>query len=49
MGAGSSLSNVLLFLSALERVLSVSGHRTGTANAAMAAAESACAQGASAG
>ena len=43
MGAGSSLSNVLLFLSALERVLSVSGYRIDTANAAMAAAESAAA------
>ena len=41
MGAGSSLSNVLLFVSALERVLSASGYRASTANAAMAAAESA--------
>lgn len=39
MGAGSSLSNVLLFLSALERVLAASGYRAGAANAAMAAAE----------
>jgi alanine-glyoxylate transaminase/serine-glyoxylate transaminase/serine-pyruvate transaminase len=43
MGAGSSLSNVLLFLSALERVLAASGYRAGAANAAMAAAESAAA------
>ena len=49
MGAGSSLSNVLLFLSALERVLAASGYRAGATNAAMAAAESAFAQGASAG
>lgn len=41
MGAGSSLSNVLLFLSALERVLSSSGYRSNAANAAIAAAESA--------
>jgi alanine-glyoxylate transaminase / serine-glyoxylate transaminase / serine-pyruvate transaminase len=41
MGAGSTLSNVLLFVSAFERVLSASGYRAGTANAAMAAAESA--------
>ena len=41
MGAGSSLSNVLLFLSALERVLSSSGYRSSAANAAIAAAESA--------
>ena len=46
MGAGSSVSNVLLFLSALERVLSASGYRAGATNAAMAAAESAFAQGA---
>jgi alanine-glyoxylate transaminase/serine-glyoxylate transaminase/serine-pyruvate transaminase len=43
MGAGSSLSNVLLFLSALERVLSTSGYPAPAANAAMAAAESAAA------
>ena len=41
MGTGSSLSNVLLFLSALERVLSSSGYRSNAANAAIAAAESA--------
>ena len=41
MGAGSTLSNVLLFVSALEHVLSASGFRASTANAAMAAAESA--------
>jgi alanine-glyoxylate transaminase/serine-glyoxylate transaminase/serine-pyruvate transaminase len=43
MGAGSSLSNVLLFLSALERVLAASGYRAGATSAAMAAAESAAA------
>jgi alanine-glyoxylate transaminase/serine-glyoxylate transaminase/serine-pyruvate transaminase len=43
MGAGSSLSNVLLFLSALERVLASSGYRASAANAATAAAESAAA------
>jgi alanine-glyoxylate transaminase/serine-glyoxylate transaminase/serine-pyruvate transaminase len=41
MGAGSSLSNVLLFLSALERVLSSAGYRSSAASAAIAAAESA--------
>ena len=41
MGAGSTLSNVLLFLSALERVLSSSGYRPIAANSAIAAAESA--------
>ena len=41
MGAGSTLSNVLLFLTALERVLSSMGHRTATTSAAVAAAESA--------
>jgi hypothetical protein len=34
---------VLLFVAALERVLSASGYRVGAANAAMAAAESAAA------
>jgi alanine-glyoxylate transaminase/serine-glyoxylate transaminase/serine-pyruvate transaminase len=43
MGAGSSLSNVLLFLTALERELSASGYRAPAANAAMAAAASAAA------
>lgn len=39
MGAGSTLSNVLLFLSAFERVLRASGHRAGSESAALAAAE----------
>jgi alanine-glyoxylate transaminase/serine-glyoxylate transaminase/serine-pyruvate transaminase len=43
MGAGSSLANVLLFLSALERALTASGYRAPAVNAAMAAAESAAA------
>jgi alanine-glyoxylate transaminase / serine-glyoxylate transaminase / serine-pyruvate transaminase len=43
MGAGSTLSNVLLFLAALERVLGSMGHRTASssATAAVTAAESA--------
>jgi alanine-glyoxylate transaminase/serine-glyoxylate transaminase/serine-pyruvate transaminase len=41
MGAGSTLSNVLLFLTALERVLSSAGYRTASTSAAVAAAESA--------
>jgi len=41
MGAGSTLSNVLLFLTALERVLSSVGYRTASTSAAVAAAESA--------
>jgi hypothetical protein len=41
MGAGSTLSNVVLFLTALERVLSTEGYRTTSASAAVAAAESA--------
>ena len=40
MGAGSSLANVLLFLTALERVLSSAGHRAASTSAAVAAAES---------
>ena len=40
MGAGSTLANVLLFLSALERVLSSVGHRVASTSAAVAAAES---------
>ena len=42
MGAGSSISNVLLFLGALERILGAMGHRTAasSATAAVAAAES---------
>jgi alanine-glyoxylate transaminase/serine-glyoxylate transaminase/serine-pyruvate transaminase len=39
MGAGSTLSNILLFLSAFERVLRASGHREGSESAALAAAE----------
>jgi alanine-glyoxylate transaminase/serine-glyoxylate transaminase/serine-pyruvate transaminase len=39
MGAGSTLSNILLFLSAFERVLRASGHRAGSESAALAAAE----------
>ena len=41
MGAGSTLSNVLLFVTALERVLSAMGHRTASPSAAVTAAESA--------
>jgi alanine-glyoxylate transaminase/serine-glyoxylate transaminase/serine-pyruvate transaminase len=43
MGAGSTLSNVLLFLAALERVLGSMGHRaaSSSATAAVTAAESA--------
>jgi hypothetical protein len=41
MGAGSTLSNALLFLTALERLLSSLGHRTASTSAAVAAAESA--------
>lgn len=41
MGAGSTLSNVVLLLTALERVLSASGHRSGPGSAAVAAAEAA--------
>jgi alanine-glyoxylate transaminase/serine-glyoxylate transaminase/serine-pyruvate transaminase len=41
MGAGSTLSNVLLFLTALERILSSSGYRPSSSSAAVAAAESA--------
>ena len=39
MGAGSTLSNILLFLSAFERVLRAVGHRSGPESAALAAAE----------
>jgi len=39
MGAGSTLSNILLFLSAFERVLRAGGHRSGSESAALAAAE----------
>jgi alanine-glyoxylate transaminase/serine-glyoxylate transaminase/serine-pyruvate transaminase len=38
MGAGSSIANVILFLTALERVLSSAGHKTGTISDATAAA-----------
>ena len=41
MGAGSSLANVLLFLAALERVLSGAGYRTPTGARATSAAEAA--------
>ena len=41
MGAGSTLSNVLLFLTALERVLATVGYRAPNASAAVTAAESA--------
>jgi alanine-glyoxylate transaminase/serine-glyoxylate transaminase/serine-pyruvate transaminase len=41
MGAGSTLPNVLLFLTALERVLSTAGYRAPSSRAAVAAAESA--------
>ena len=41
MGSGSTLSNVLLFLSVLERVLRANGYVTPPANAALAAAEAA--------
>jgi alanine-glyoxylate transaminase/serine-glyoxylate transaminase/serine-pyruvate transaminase len=40
MGSGSTLANVLLFLSALERVLRSQGHRVASPSAATAAAES---------
>ena len=43
MGAGSTLSNVMLFLTALERVLTSSGYRARSAGAAVTAAESAAA------
>jgi alanine-glyoxylate transaminase / serine-glyoxylate transaminase / serine-pyruvate transaminase len=39
MGAGSTLANILLFLSAFERVLRASGYRVGSESAALAAAE----------
>ena len=41
MGAGSTLANVLLFLTALERVLSASGYKASSATAAANAAETA--------
>ena len=41
MGAGSTLGNVLLFLAALERVLSDAGYRRGAPGSAPAAAEAA--------
>jgi alanine-glyoxylate transaminase/serine-glyoxylate transaminase/serine-pyruvate transaminase len=44
MGAGSTLSNVLLFLTALERVLTTTGYRTASTNAAVSAAEAAATQ-----
>src|SRR3954447_4425153 len=39
MGAGSTMSNILLFLSAFERVLRASGYRVESESAALAAAE----------
>lgn len=41
MGAGSTVNNVLLFLSALERVLRRAGHRVASASAAVSAVETA--------
>jgi alanine-glyoxylate transaminase / serine-glyoxylate transaminase / serine-pyruvate transaminase len=41
MGSGSTLANVLLFLTALEHVLRKAGYRGGSASTAVAAAESA--------
>jgi alanine-glyoxylate transaminase/serine-glyoxylate transaminase/serine-pyruvate transaminase len=41
MGAGSTLSTVLLFLTALERALGASGYRTSSHSAAVMAAEAA--------
>jgi alanine-glyoxylate transaminase / serine-glyoxylate transaminase / serine-pyruvate transaminase len=41
MGSGSTLANVFLLFSALERILVSLGHRAGSASAAVAAAESA--------
>jgi alanine-glyoxylate transaminase / serine-glyoxylate transaminase / serine-pyruvate transaminase len=44
MGAGSSMTNVVLFLSALEHVLSSVGYRTASNSAAVTAAESVAAR-----
>jgi alanine-glyoxylate transaminase/serine-glyoxylate transaminase/serine-pyruvate transaminase len=44
MGAGSTLANVLLFLTALEHVLSVSGHHVASGTTAARAAEAASAR-----
>jgi alanine-glyoxylate transaminase/serine-glyoxylate transaminase/serine-pyruvate transaminase len=44
MGAGSTLANVLLFLTALEHVLTASGHRVASATTAARAAEAASAR-----
>jgi len=44
MGAGSTLTNVLLFLTALERVLGQTGYRKAGAGGAAAAAEAAIAR-----
>jgi alanine-glyoxylate transaminase/serine-glyoxylate transaminase/serine-pyruvate transaminase len=44
MGAGSTLANVLLFLTALERVLGHAGYRSAGSGAATAAAEAAVAR-----
>ena len=43
MGAGSTLSNVMLFLTALERTLSSVGFKAPSSGAAVTAAESAAA------
>ena len=44
MGAGSTLTNVLLFLTALERVLGQAGYRKAGPGGAAAAAEAAIAR-----
>lgn len=44
MGAGSTLANVMLFLTALERVLTSSGYRARSSGAAVTAAEAAAAK-----
>ena len=41
MGSGSTLANVLLFVTAFERVLREAGHKTAPASAAVLAAEAA--------
>ena len=41
MGSGSTMANVMLFLTALEHALRTVGHRVSTASAAVAAAEAA--------
>jgi alanine-glyoxylate transaminase/serine-glyoxylate transaminase/serine-pyruvate transaminase len=44
MGAGSTLANVVLFLTAIEKVLSATGHKTGAVSDAAAAAVAAATQ-----